>query len=58
VGKHALKFAYEFDLSDDDNAPVKTFCSAIALGPGALAIGARGGGEGDAEFRWGMTGML
>jgi hypothetical protein len=51
VGKHAEKFAYEFAFSDEDRAPAKTCCSLAARGPGAVATGVCGGGEGEAEFR-------
>lgn len=51
VGKHALKFAYEFALIEDERAPANTFCNAAARGPGVAVMGACGGGEGDAETR-------
>ena len=50
VGKQELKFAYEFALIEDDNAPAKTLCSAAARGPGVAATGAFGGGDGDADL--------
>lgn len=58
VGKQVLKLAYEFALREDDRAPAKTFCSAMARGPGAVVTGAWGGGEGDAEVRAGMMGEM
>ena len=51
VGKHALKFVYEFDLIEAVKAPAKTFCNAIPRSPGADATGAGGGGEGEAARR-------
>lgn len=51
VGKHELKLAYELALIEEESAPANTFCNAAARGPGVAAVGACGGGEGDAETR-------
>lgn len=51
VGKQELKLAYELALIEEERAPLNTFWSAAARGPGVAATGAFGGGDGDAEGR-------
>ena len=58
VGKQELKFAYEFVLIVEVMADAKTFCRAAARGPGTEAIGAWGGGDGDADFRSSIAQLL
>ena len=36
---------------EDESAPAKTFCNLAARGPGVLAVGASGGGDGEADSR-------
>lgn len=52
VGKHPLKFAYEFARSVRASALSKISCSLEARGPGVRGTGAGGGGEGEAPGLW------
>lgn len=49
VGKHEAKLGYEFALMEEVSAEMKIFCRARTRGPGVVAMGAVGAGDGERE---------